>query len=198
MPKYLEKDTMDHLTMDGVKLVEIRNRLFNQYGIDLLDTDVLTKLELNKVTSYDPTIKFNFARNGEDAISMGVEIEVKCSKIKKQKSGKYPKTVFQFHAMGDIESPRYIFAVLDKNTLSPIKIYDISKRKNTKFVFDHLAGERGVWMEKGRLDESKMKRDVITISEDQLKAIKWETELDISGCKVFIDNKKITNGQQSR
>lgn len=188
MAKYLEEDKIK-------ELIEIRNRIFpvrqsayQKFQIDVLDNDTLSSLSIWEIVrEYDKDYNTNFSRNGEDATSKSGIIEQKCSNVKPTKKGIGPAK-FQFHAMGEIEYPRYIFVVRSKDTLSPVRMYDISKKNNTQIIIDHLLNERDNWLEKGKIDPVKnMKRDVIVLPEILLKQkIKFQYT-DINGCMVFRD-----------
>jgi hypothetical protein len=182
MAKYLGTDAIEHL-------IEVRDRIFKErsdpylkYTVDVLDNDVLSSLSIYEIVSqYLENYNINFARNGEDAMVGEVIIEQKCSNIKKPKD----KAGFQFHAMGNLEYPRYIFAVRQKENLKILRLYDISTKENVAMVKNHLLEERRLWLERGRLDESKMKRDVILLPEKTLlENLTIEAQLTINECEV--------------
>lgn len=183
MAKYLDPIDIQDLIETRNKIFEIRNAAYQKHGIDVLDNDTLSSLSIWEIVSnYDPDYNVNFSRNGEDALSNGVKIEQKCSNIKPKKNGKLPNADFQFHALGDIEYPRYILAVRDKNTLELIKIYDIQKKENTKAIVEHLLEKRKNW-----LDAGAKKYDVITQPEKVLLENITFSEKTVKNCKVFVD-----------
>lgn len=183
MAKYLTADTLKELDEYRKRIFAEREEVYAKYGIDLLDTDTLSSLSIYQIVSqYDPAYNINFSRNGEDAISNDTLIEQKCSKIKKPTL----QASFMFHAMGDIMHPRYVFVVRREDNLQLLRIYDIQLPANVELVQRHLLGERNAWLEKGRLDESKMKRDVITVTEKILKEkISFADPIVVNECQVF-------------
>lgn len=190
MAKYLESSDIRELIKIRDKIFPERIKAFDQYKIDVLDNDVLSSLSIWEIVSqYDKDYNINFARNGEDAISNSVIIEQKCSSVIPSKQGKIKSAAFQFHAMGNLEYPRYIFVVRRKDNLDIVRLYDIKNDTNTKIIFDHLMNERNKWLEKGRINEEKnMKRDVITLPETIFQTkIKINNTITINNCKVFMD-----------
>lgn len=187
MAKYLEPETLAELDEVRKQIFALRSAAYSKFKIDVLDNDTLSALSIYEIVKdYDPNYNINFARNGEDAVSGGVKIEQKCSRIeRKKRSGEYPEAQFQFHAMGDLEYPRYIMVTRDKDNLAPVKIYDISQKDNVQLVQEHLLEQRRLWLEKGRRDESKMKRDVIVIGEKVLQQLQGFTRTVILGCEVL-------------
>jgi hypothetical protein len=187
MAKYLEKDKLAELDEYRRKIFELRAEAYTKSGIDVLDNDTLSALSIYEVVhQYDPDYNINFARNGEDSKSGGVLIEQKASRIeKKKRSGEYGIAGFQFHAMGNIEYDRYIFATRDKATLELVRIYDISGKANIKLIQKHLLAEREKWLERGRKDQKKMKHDVIVMPEAVLiESLKKSTKQIINNCEV--------------
>lgn len=186
MAKYLEADALATLDEYRRKIFELRAEAYAKTGIDVLDNDTLSALSIYEVVhQYDPDYNINFARNGEDSKSNGVLIEQKASRVeKKKKSGLYANAGFQFHAMGNLEYDRYIFAARDKATLDLIRIYDISIDKNTKIVQKHLLGERKKWEDKNKVLGYTQKHDVIILPEDILTALKGATKQIINNCEV--------------
>lgn len=183
MANYLDNATIEALIEIRNKIFELRNAAYTQYEIDVLDNDTLSSLSIWEIVStYDPDYNVNFSRNGEDALSNGIKIEQKCSSVKQNKKGEFPNAEFQFHALGDIEYPRYILAIRDKSTLELLKIYDIQKNENTKTIINHLLEKREKWVEAGA-----KKYDVITQPEKVLlENIKF-SEKTIKNCKVYVD-----------
>lgn len=173
----------------------LRTNIYKKYKIDVLDTDALSALSIYEVVcQYDPNYNINFSRNGEDAKSGDVHIEMKASRVGSAYTGKGKlrknaecDAVFLFHAMGDIKHPRYMFVARDKDDLSIKRIYDIATEINCEQVYQRLLNERNIWLERGRLDESKMKRDVITIPETFLLELFQTEPLMIDGTKIYKD-----------
>ena len=172
-------------------LIETRNRIFperisayQQHGIDILANDTLSSLSIYEIVStYDAGYNINFARNGEDAISNGVKIEQKCCAIKKKADGTYPNATFMFHAMGDLEYPRYIFAARDNMTLQLLKLFDIKRAEHTKIVLKIFLNLKKEWLKTGAKSY-----DVIQIPESYiLENIKFTDKKIINNCEVFID-----------
>lgn len=188
MARYLNKDALADLDQYRRRIFELREEAYRKHGIDILDNDTLSSLSVYEVVQqYDPEYNINFARNGEDAQSAGVLIEQKCSRIeKKKRTQKYPMADFQFHAMGNLEYDRYILASRDKANLDLVRIYDVSDPVNTKLIKNHLNSEKNKWLERGRKDESKMKRDVITMPEKVMHGnLVGATTSIINGCEVI-------------
>ena len=190
MGRYLsEKDIQQLITIRN-NILPLRSHAYQQFGIDILDNDTLSSLSIWEIVKqYDTDYNTNFARNGEDAVSNDIIIEQKCSSIKPTKAGVIGKTAFQFHAMGNLEYPRYILVVRSKDTLDPVRMYDISKPENTQIIATHLLAARERWLEKGRKDEVKnMKYDVITLPETLIEErIKLADAKVINNCQVFKD-----------
>ena len=183
MARYLNKSILTEIAPVQEKLYELRNKIFEKYGVDLLDTDTASNLaSYHIISSYDKNYTISFARNGEDAKSGDVLIEKKTTRVKpyKRKLG-YPKTSFLFHAEGDLECERYLFECRNYFTLKPITIYDISKPKNVEKVVKHLYGERDAWRKKG-----KKKYDVIGVPETLVEQLSVTKEMIIDECKVKI------------
>lgn len=178
------------------KIFAEREAIYKKYKVDILDTDALSALSIFEiVTQYDSDYNINFARNGEDAKSNGILIEQKATRVEGAftKTGKPRKNAgtdaaFQFHAMGDLDYPRYIFVARNKADLSIMRIYDISSESNRKIVFGHLMGERNAWLDRSKGDQAKMKRDIITLPEKViLDKLVFSSKTTIDGCCVFRD-----------
>ena len=187
MAKYIEKSKIENL-------IEVRNSIFKErskawadIGIDLFDNDTLSSLSIYEVvTQYDPDFNINFSRNGEDAVSNGVNIENKCHTIAPNKQGIIGKAAFQFHAMGDLEYPRYVLAVRRKDNLKLVRMYDISADENVSSIQQHLLSLRAAWLAKGTKDNSKMKYDVITLPESLLESFSFKETKLVNDCQVHI------------
>jgi len=182
---YLKPETLTQLDEYRRKIFALREEAYKLTGIDVLDNDTLSALSIYEIVrQYDPDYNINFARNGEDAKSLGVDIEMKASRIeRKKRSGLYGLAGFQFHAMGNIEYDRYILVTRDKATLSLIRIYDVAGAENCLQIQTHLLAEREAWLSRGRKDQAKMKHDVIQLPEALLQ--KFEaTKTVIDGVEV--------------
>lgn len=196
MAKYFE--TKDLAVMNEVRkeIFTLREKIYKQYKIDILDTDALSALSIHEIVSqYDPDYNVNFSRNGEDAKSKGILIENKATRVSgpltktgKQRKGAGTDAAFQFHAMGDLDHQRYIFVARDKDDLSVVRLYDISSESNRKLVLNHLISEREAWLERGKKDKKLMKRDIILLPEKFiLEKLNLSTKLNINGCVILKD-----------
>jgi len=195
MAKYFSETEITKMDQFREQIYAIREKMFAEFGVDPLDTDSLSSLAIYKIVKkYDADFNINFARNGEDAKSNGILIEQKACRVNPShltETGRNRKNfgtdaVFQFHAMGDLERPRYILVARSETDLSILRIYDISSAANCKIVLDHLTSEKNAWLAKGKKNEQDMKRDVITISEKMLLAnLNFTIKTEIDSCKVF-------------
>jgi hypothetical protein len=196
MAKYFDHKTLEILAEGGKQIVEIRNRVAKKTSVDILDTDAISSLSIYEIVSqYDKDYNINFARNGEDAKSKDILIEQKATRVSgpltktgRLKKGAGTDAAFQFHAMGDLDYPRYIFVARDKDDLSVKRIYDISENSNRQKVLNHLLSERNLWLERGKLDPKAMKRDVILLPEIFiLNNLTFKDKMIISNCIVHKD-----------
>ena len=196
MAKYFDKDALTEMNNARQKIFAERERIYKKYKVDILDTDALSSLSIHEVVNeYDPDFNINFSRNGEDAKSQETLIEHKSTRVEGPltRTGKPRKNAgldaaFLFHAMGDLDHPRYLFVAKNKDNLKVTRVYDISSKANRKLVLNHLLAERKEWLERGKKDPKQMKRDIITISEKFIVSkLKFPTQLDINGCTVFKD-----------
>lgn len=196
MAKYFDETTLNKLADGSKEIVDIRNRIAKLAGIDILDTDAISSLFIYEIVKqYDSDYNINFARNGEDAKSNGILIEQKTTRVSGPltKTGKQRKNAgndaaFQFHAMGDLEYPRYLFVARDKDDLSIRRIYDIGQKENTNKVLDHLMNERNAWLERANKDKKLMKRDIIILPEKFiLENLDLPNRLCIDGCVILKD-----------
>jgi hypothetical protein len=195
-PKYLTKDKLEIIILASKKIVAIRNETLKQVGIDILDTDAISSSFLYEIVSqYDIDYNVNFARNGEDAKSNGIIIEQKATRVDgaltptgKKRKNYGIDAAFQFHAMGDLEYPRYIFAARNKATLEIDRIYDISNPSNCANILQYLLNERNLWLARTASDQKKMKRDIILLPEKYLlENIQFSPKTVIVDCTVFRD-----------
>jgi hypothetical protein len=196
MAKYFTKQDLSKMNEVRKEIFALREKIYKEFKVDVLDTDALSALSIHEIVSqYDSDYNINFARNGEDAISNGVLIEQKASRVEGPltKTGKPRKNAgidagFQFHAMGDLESPRYIFVARNKDDLSVLRIYDIGTPSNCKLVLDYLMSQRQAWLDRTQGDQTKMKHDLILLPEKFIQAnIILPTRLDINGCVILKD-----------
>jgi len=189
MAKYFQPHELQDMLNEFKEIVQHRVQIFQKYGVDLLDNDTGSALMVwELITSYDNGYNINLARNGEDAISNGTIIEQKCSNVKPTKKGKISSANFQFHAMGTLEYPRYIFIVRRKDSLDLARIYDIKQKANVDLIQHHLLSQRDTWLEKGKENPVKnMKRDVIYLPEKLLNSNIKLTKTVINNCEIFVD-----------
>ena len=196
MSKYFQPNELAEMNDTRVRIFAERETIYRKYKIDVLDTDALSSLSIYEIVhQYDNDYNINFSRNGEDAKSSGVLIEQKASRVDgiltktgKKRKGAGQDAVFLFHAMGEIEHPRYIFVARNKVDLKVARLYDISTKTNCKIIQKHLLDEQNNWLAKGKKDKSKMKRDIITITEKFIKEnIVLTKQFTISGCIVNTD-----------
>ena len=190
MANYLKPETLAQLDEYRRKIFALREEAYKLTGIDVLDNDTLSALSIYEIVrQYDPEYNINFARNGEDAMSMINElivlIEQKASRISRyKKTGLYKQAAFQFHAMGNLEYDRYIFAARDEATLALVRIYDISQPENCLQVQAHLLAERATWEAKNVKLGKTQKRDVIVLPEALLQRFE-ATKSMIDGVEVL-------------
>jgi hypothetical protein len=189
MAKYLAPTVLAQLDTYRQQIFALRQQAYALTGIDVLDNDTLSALSIYEIVrQYDQDYNINFARNGEDAMSvinnLIVLIEQKASKISRyKKTGLYKLAAFQFHAMGNLEYDRYIFAARDEATLSLIRIYDISDPVHCLQVQAHLLAERATWEAKNIELGKTQKRDVIVLPEALLQQFAATTTV-IDGVEV--------------
>jgi|688.fasta_scaffold38458_10 hypothetical protein len=188
MAKYFNNDELSDLNEARKRIFVERELIYKKYGIDLLDTDSMSSLSIYEIVKqYDSDYNINFSRNGEDAISNGVLVEQKATKIDNDftKTGKIRKNAgtdaqFQFHANGDIIHSRYVLVARRKENLDIVRIYDVSSQHGCKVIQTHLEAERDKWRNKG-MDQ---KRDVILLPEKLLLSLPLIKKITISGVNV--------------
>jgi hypothetical protein len=67
-----------------------------------------------------------------------------------------------------------------------LRIYDISDPVNVQMISDHLHARSRAWTERGRLDESKMKNDMILMPEKVLLEKLVKTSMStVADCQVI-------------
>lgn len=196
MAKYYDKQKLDAIFKASKDIVDIRNRLLKEIDVDILDTDAISSAFIYQIVSqYDPNYNVNFARNGEDAKSNDILIEQKSTRVLgpltrtgKQRKGAGTDAAFQFHAMGNLSYPRYIFTAKDKHNLNVVRLYDIGEPANCAIVEQYLLAERAKWLASASQNQSNMKRDIILCPEKFILAnIKFPIQSEIDGCQVFRD-----------
>lgn len=196
MAKYFDSKALQEMNEVRKRIFAEREQIYKKYKVDILDTDALSALSIYEIVSqYDTDYNINFARNGEDAQSKGVLIEQKATRVEGAltKTGKPRKNAgtdaaFQFHAMGDLDYPRYIFVARNKDDLSVMRIYDISDKDNRAKVLGCLMKERQAWLDRSKGDQTKMKRDIIVLPEKfVLENVNFNSQKTIDGCTVFKD-----------
>ena len=174
MASYFSSVQLQEFTVAQKAIYEERSRIFSKYGINILDTDSLSSLQIyNVISLYDRDFNVNFSRNGEDASSKGVLIEQKTSKIKRERD----KASFMFHALGDILHRRYIFAIRSKSDLKLMRLYDISLEENVEKVQKEMIRMKDEYMSRGF-----RKHDVIFLKEKFIIS-----NLNFIGAEVFND-----------
>jgi hypothetical protein len=185
MAKYLAPSVLAQLDTYRKQIFQLRQQAYALTSIDVLDNDTLSALSIYEIVSqYDVNYNINFARNGEDAKSLNVDIEMKATKIERyKKSGLYKLAAFQFHAMGNLNYDRYIFATRDEATLDLVRLYDISDPVHCLQVQAHLLAERATWEAKNVELGQTQKRDVIVLPEALLQTFAATTSM-IDGVEV--------------
>lgn len=196
MAKYFDTTSLAVMNQARLRIFAERAAIWKQYQVDILDTDALSALSIFEIVcQYDPNYNINFSRNGEDAKSNGMLIEQKASKVKghltgtgKPRKGADSDAAFQFHAMGDLDYPRYIFVARNQDDLTILRIYDIAQPYNRSLILNHLMAERQAWLVRSQANLAKMKRDIIILPEKFiLSQIKLDKPVTIDKCRVFRD-----------
>lgn len=196
MAKYFDAASLAAMNQARQKIFAERLAIWKTYQIDILDTDALSALSIFQIVrQYDPGYNINFSRNGEDARSGDVLIEQKASKVPgaltrtgKPRKGANSDAAFQFHAMGDLDYPRYIFVARHQEDLAVLRIYDIAQSHNRATILNHLMSQRQAWLSRSKGDLSKMKRDIITLPEKLiLDSVQLLPPMIIDHCRVFRD-----------
>jgi hypothetical protein len=185
MAKYLAPTILTQLDVFRKQIFQLRQQAYLLTNIDLLDNDTLSALSIYEIVSqYDPNYNINFARNGEDAKSQGVDIEMKATRVKRyKKTGLCKLAAFQFHAGGKLNYPRYIFATRDETTLDLVRIYDISDAGLCLQIQAHLLAESDAWEAKNVALGKTQRRDVILLPEALLQTFAATTSM-IDGVEV--------------
>ena len=85
--KYLSEEIMDSMTPGVMSVINIRNELYSQTGVDILSNDIISSIQMREIIKkYDPEYQPNFHRNGEDGVSGGILVERKCSNVEPKKN----------------------------------------------------------------------------------------------------------------
>ena len=181
MAKYLTENDLLQVETYVEQICNARSDCLARLGLDILSTDNLSSVLVYKIVSkYDPNFNVNFARNGEDATSNGVAIEMKNSSVDKPTSA----ASFMFHAMGDLHHPRYIFVARDKKTLKSIRLYDISEATNVALVQAELEQ-----LKQNYLKDGFRKFDGIYIKEKFFQEkLNMSNQIQVENCKVIKDS----------
>ena len=184
--KYVDQETLSELIKTRDRIIPERNHIMNYSGIDILDNDTISSLFMwELVSQYDSDFTVNFARNGEDGQSNGIITEHKCCNIYPRKDGSIRLGSFQFHAMGQLEYSRFIFAACCKKTLEFRRFYDIAQYENVQKIVDCLMKQREQWLSRGQKDHTKMKRDVIYVKEQFLQSFDLDLITTMNNCEVY-------------
>jgi hypothetical protein len=192
--KFLSKEDMLLLIEETEMMYDIRNRIYEKFGIDLLDSgDALSNLAVyNIVSQYDSSFLPNFHRNGVDGVSDNGDCELKTTRVDVKlltptgkKSRKNPLNgAWTLHAVSEY-AQRYIFVALDKDTRKPVRIYDISEASNVQTVINHLEDQRQKFIIKTKGDPSKLKNDRIGINEKFIvENLTGRIDIVIDSCAV--------------
>jgi len=191
MSKYFDAEVLQEMNEARIRIFAEREIIYRKYKIDILDTDALSALSIYQIVKqYESSYNVSFSRNGEDAKDAKGTVEQKAARVEGPltKTGKLRKgagqdAAFQFHAMGDIEHPRYIFTARNKDDLALVRIYDIGSMENCKIVINRLQEEKEKYLKTGH-----KKRDIIMITEKFIQDnIKFTKEFTIDGCNIFKD-----------
>jgi len=196
MGKYFNSQDLAELNEARQRIFAERTAIYKKHKIDILDTDALSALSIYEIVSaYDADYNINFARNGEDAKSKDVLIEQKATRVEGlyTKTGKPRKNAgtdaaFQFHAMGDLRHSRYILVARNKEDLSIMRLYDISKEENCEMILAYLMAERLAWLDRTKGNQAAMKRDIILLPEKFILGnINFASKSTVNGCCVYKD-----------
>lgn len=181
--KFYEQPGYNEMILDGCKemlnIVEIRNRFYVKWMVDILQTDIMTKLiitsKLHKLFSrFCP----NLHRNGDDIVLFLLDnldkriVELKTRRQKrnihkKSKNGSYwAASSFTFHVEGDIQHQSYLFTIHDMNNLDYIvRVIFISDLKNASIIHNILQKEKIKYYNTHKVVR---KRDTIDIKENDI------------------------------
>jgi hypothetical protein len=181
MSKYLNTPDIEDLIEHRDKIFAEHKAAYQKHTIDILANDTLSALSMWEIVSqYDPNYNINFHRNGEDAKSLDVIIEQKCSTVKpSKKKDTVGKSGWQFHAPGVLEYPRYIFGVRRKDNLQLVRLWDINSPTAIQVVKNCLLEQRQQWIDKG-----KPYHDGIVVPEKLLLELVPTETITINNCLV--------------
>lgn len=179
---YLDQSAIQDLISHREKIFDEHKQVYDKYGIDILANDTLSSLSIWEIVhQYDPAYNTNFHRNGEDGRSGNTLIENKCSTVTPSRTkGTVGKAGFQFHAQGDLNHARYIFAVRRKDNLKLARIWDIQTATGVAAVQQCLAQGKQNWINKG-----KPNHDAIVVPEKLLLTLPVSSTQVIDGCVVY-------------
>ena len=180
MAIYLDDTTIQDLITYRDRIFALAEAVYQKHSIDILANDTLNALSIHEIVRhYDQQYNTNFHRNEEDARSGEVLIENKCATVKPNKSGVVGRSGWQFHAQGNLNYDRYIFAVRRKDNLKLVRIYDVSGKLAISAVQTCLAELKQKWIDKG-----KPNHDAIAVPEKLLLDFEPTERLHINGCEV--------------
>ena len=141
-------------------------------------------------TEFDKNMAECYA--GVDAVSDLGDIEQKTTRVDLLTPTGLPKkqpfnAQWTFHAVANYEE-RYIFVVMDKETWTPVRIYDIANKVNVDKVIARLEEQRQVYLS-GIINEGKSaKNDRIGISEVFIRdAVDNFVRADYQQCSIYKD-----------
>lgn len=134
------------------------------FGIDLLSTDNSRKLIVSKAL---PEFNPRFKRNGIDGLFNNHDTELKTAKNETSDAS------FMFHVMGDIFHNQYLLVVLD-DMLSISRHYIIDQPKSVESINNLLQKRKTEYL--AEHNGKVVKRDVISISESEIRSILKENE----------------------
>lgn len=179
--KYLDQQAIEDLISHRDQIFAEHKKVYNKHGIDILANDTLSSLSIWEIVhQYDPNYNTNFHRNGEDGKSGATLVENKCSTIAPSRTkGTVGKAGFQFHAQGDLNHERYIFAVRRKDNLKLARIWDVASTDGVAAVQQCLADGKQNWINKG-----KPNHDAIVVPEKLLLTLEVSSTQIIDGCVV--------------
>lgn len=181
MSKYLDQAAIEDLISYREKIFAVHREVYDKYEIDILANDTLSSLSIWEIVHrYDPEYNTNFHRNGEDGKSGTVLIENKCSTVAPARTkGTVGKAGFQFHAQGELNHARYIFAVRRKDNLKLARIWDIASPHSIAAVQQCLEAGKQNWINKG-----KPNHDAIVVPEKLLLELPVLSTQVIDECVV--------------
>ncbi len=181
MAIYFDEPVIQDLIKYRDQIFALAKEVMDIHGLDILANDTLNALLIHEIVkTYDPNYNTNFHRNGEDARSGEVLIEEKCATVKPGKRGSVGKSGWQFHAQGNLNHARYIFAVRRKDNLEIVRLYDIKSSTAVAVVQKCLAEMKQKWIDKG-----KPNHDAIVVPEKLLLDVEVIKTSKVKNCTVI-------------